>query len=144
MIDTLALLAIGAFGWGLSLVTYRYFAQAYGWPMGWLQWDLPQVPVILGLVALMAGLLFAAFRGTADGGLVIVLFGLLLALFWTGFLRVAAQTSLFLAPLAAVLLLVGFFSGSPYDRSRLPHYGVDFEVPPGAATSTDRGWRRAD
>ena len=92
MIDTLALLAIGAFGWGLSLVTYRYFALQYGWPMGYLQSDLPQVPAILGIVALLTGLLFAAMRGTVDGGGIIVLFGLLLALFWTGFLRVGAQT----------------------------------------------------
>ena len=75
MIDTLALLAIGAFGWGLSLLTYRFFALQYGWPMGMLQAELPQVPVILGLVALISAIFFAAMRGTADGGLYHLLFG---------------------------------------------------------------------
>lgn len=128
MIDTLALLAIAAFGWGLSLLTYRYFAMQYGWPMGWLQWELPQVPAILGIVSVLAGLLFAAARGTADGGGVIVLFGLMLALFWTGFLRVAAQTSLILAPVSAVFLLVAFFTGTPYERSMLRPYGIELGV----------------
>lgn len=112
MIDTLALLAIGAFGWGLSLATYRFFAQQYGWPMGDLQWEAPHVPAILGIFALGAGLLFAAARGSSEGGVVIVLFGALLSLFWTGFLRVGAQTALFLAPLASALLLVAWLSGS--------------------------------
>ena len=110
MIDNLFLLAIGAFGWGLSLATYRLFARQNGWPMGALHWDLPAVPAILGAVALGLGLLFAAMRGTADGGGIIVLFGILLALFWTGFLRAGAQVSLVLAPLAALLLLVGWLN----------------------------------
>ncbi|MGQ0672280.1 MAG: hypothetical protein ACT4N2_05295 [Hyphomicrobium sp.] len=141
MIDTLALLAIAAFGWGLSLATYRFFAQQYGWPMGVMQADLPQVPAILGIVALLVGLLFAAMRGTADGGAVIVVFGLMLAMFWTGFLRVGAQTSLLLAPVAAILLLLGFFSGSSYDRASLRPYGVDVGVPSGTQPA-DRDSRR--
>ena len=141
MIDTLALLAIGAFGWGLSLVTYRFFALQYGWPMGMIQADLPQVPVILGIVALLSGLFFAAMRGTADGGLIIVLFGLMLSLFWTGFLRVGAQTSLILAPVAAAFLLLGFFSGRPYTYNQLRPYGIELGVQQPAADD-DRDYRR--
>lgn len=110
MIDVLFLLAVAAFGWGLSLATYRLFARRNGWPMGSLQADLPAVPVILGLFSLLAGLLFAAARGPELGGWVILLFGLLLAVFWTGFLRVGSQISLFLAPIATALLLVGWLS----------------------------------
>jgi hypothetical protein len=42
------------------------------------------------------------------GGWVILVFGLALGLFWSGFLRVGAQTALLLAPLAAVVLLVAW------------------------------------
>lgn len=108
MIDNLFLLAIGAFGWGLSLTTYRLFARQYRWPMGALHADLPAVPILLGLFAVVAGLLFAAARGADYGGWIIILFGILLAIFWTGFLRVGSQIALFLAPLAAALLLVGW------------------------------------
>lgn len=108
MIDNLFLLAIAAFGWGLSLTTYRLFARQNGWPMGALHADLPAIPVLLGLFALVAGLAFAAARGADYGGWIIILFGLLLAVFWTGFLRVGSQIALFLAPIAAALLLVGW------------------------------------
>lgn len=110
MIDALFLLAVGAFGWGLSLATYPLFARRNDWPMGALQADLPAVSVLLGTFCLLAGLLFAAARGPELGGWVILLFGLLLAVFWTGFLRVGSQVSLFLAPLATALLLVGWLS----------------------------------
>ncbi|MEO1206182.1 MAG: hypothetical protein AAFV45_07610 [Pseudomonadota bacterium] len=114
MIDNLFLLAVASFGWGLSLTTYRLFAKRNHWPMGALHADLPLIPIMIGLFALMAGLLFAASRGVEFGGWVIIGCGLLLALFWTGFLRVGSQISIFLAPVAAVLLLVGwlpFFFG---------------------------------
>ena len=39
-----------------------------------------------------------------------VVIGYLLAVFWTGFLRVGSQISFFLAPLAAVLLIAGWLS----------------------------------
>jgi hypothetical protein len=110
MIDERFLLAVAALGWGLSLSTYRVFARRNGWPMGSLQADLPAVPVILGLAAFLAGVLFAAARGPEDGGWVIVLFGVLLAVFWTGFLRVGSQISLFLAPVALIFLLLAWFS----------------------------------
>jgi hypothetical protein len=110
MIDNMFLLAIGAFGWGLSLATYRMFARRNGWPMGSLHGDLPAVPAILGIFALLVGLAFAAARGPETGGWHIMLFGVLLAIFWTGFLRVGSQISLFLAPIATALLLVGWLS----------------------------------
>lgn len=110
MIDALFLLAAGAFGWGLSLATYRMFAIRNGWPMGAIHADLPAVPAILGLLCLVIGLLFAAARGPELGGWIIVLFGLLLATFWTGFLRVGSQISLFLAPIATALLLLGWLT----------------------------------
>jgi hypothetical protein len=111
MIDNLFLLAVAAFGWGLSLATYRLFARSNTWPMGALQADLPIVPVLLGILALGAGLTFATARGAEEGGWVIIAFGLLLAVVWTGFLRVGSQISLFLAPIATFLLLLGWLSG---------------------------------
>lgn len=132
MIDAMFLLAVGAFGWGLSLATYRMFARGNSWPMGSLQADLPAVPVLLGIVSFLTGLLFAAARGPELGGWVIVMFGVLLAIFWTGFLRVGSQVSLFLAPIATALLLVGWFSD--FDKIRwvardTPHY-ADLAQPP--------------
>ncbi len=114
MIDNLFLLAIASFGWGLSLLTYRLFARRNKWPMGALHADLPLIPIMIGLFAFLAGTLYAAARGIDYGGWIIVGCGLLLALFWTGFLRVGSQISIFLAPVAAILLLVGwlpFFFG---------------------------------
>lgn len=108
IIDTLFVLASAAFGWGLSLATYRLFAVRNGWPMGEVQAETPAIAVLLGLFAIVAAFLFAAARGTDYGGWAILVMGLLLALFWTGFLRVASQLSLFLAPVAAVLLLLGW------------------------------------
>lgn len=110
MIDNLLLLAIGAFGWGLSLASYRLFARRKSWPMGALHADLPAVPVVIGLFALVAASGFAAARGPEAGGLVIGISGLLLAVFWTGFLRVGSQISLLLAPAAAALLILGWAS----------------------------------
>ncbi len=110
MIDNMALLAIGAFGWGLSLSTYRVFARQNGWSMGSLHADLPAVPVVVGLFAIFVSLTFAASRGASEGGWVIVVFGLLLAVFWTGFLRVGSQVSLMLAPVATVLLILGWLA----------------------------------
>ena len=34
MVDVGFLLAVGAFGWGLSLASYRGLAVRRGWPMG--------------------------------------------------------------------------------------------------------------
>ncbi len=106
MIDNLFLLAVGALGWGLSLVSYRFFASRLGWPMGALHIDFPAVPLMLGLVAIAFGAWVAAVRGPDGGGWIIALFGVLLAAFWIGFLRVGSQISLILAPLATILLIV--------------------------------------
>lgn len=124
MIDNLAILAICAFGWGLSLCTYRIFARQNGWPMGSLHADLPAVPAVVGLFALFVALTFAAAHGASEGGWVIVVFGLLLALFWTGFLRVGSQVSLVLAPLAAILLLLGWLN-EPFSRIRTGSVGME-------------------
>ncbi|MDX2257312.1 MAG: hypothetical protein NW205_00195 [Hyphomicrobiaceae bacterium] len=110
MIDILFLLAMAALGWGTSLATYRLFARRNRWPMGALHADLPLIPVIIGLFAMLVALAFAAFRGPEYGGWIIVATGLLLALFWTGFLRVGSQVSLFLAPVATALLLFGWLA----------------------------------
>ena len=112
MIDTLFLLAVGALGWGLALATYRAFADRLGWPMGLLHIDFPAIPILIGVLALSCGLAFAAARWSADQGWVVVLFGVMLAVFWIGFLRVGSQSSLFLAPIATVLLLIGWL-GAP-------------------------------
>jgi len=108
VVDHLFLLAVGALGWGLSLATYRALAKRNGWPMGALQTKLPALPMLLGLLSLTVGLAFAASRGAMHGGWVILVFGLALGLFWSGFLRVGAQTALLLAPLAAVVLLLSW------------------------------------
>lgn len=111
MLNYLFLFATGAFGWGLSLATYRYFAKRNGWPMGALHVDLPAVPIMIGALAVAVSLIYAVSVGTGGGGVFMILFGVALAVFWTGFLRVGSQTSLILAPIAAVLLLVSLASG---------------------------------
>ena len=70
--------------------------------------DKPVMAVLIGLFAVAAGFLFAAARGSDAGGWSILLFGLVLAFLWTAVLRVGSQMSLFLAPLAAVMLLLGW------------------------------------
>jgi hypothetical protein len=112
MVDYLFVLAIGALGWGASLATYRVLAQRNGWPMGALQSELPAVPLVLGTLSLAAGIAFAAARGGLHGGWVILIFGLALAVFWSGFLRVGAQTALLLAPLATGALLIGWLAAA--------------------------------
>ena len=110
MVDNLFLLAVGALGWGLSLASYRLIARRRGWPMGALQIDFPAVPIAVGIVTMLIALAFAADRGPEEGGWVIVIFGVLLAIFWTGFLRVGSQVALLLAPLATLLLVLGWLS----------------------------------
>jgi hypothetical protein len=110
MVNNLFLLAIAASGWGLSLATYRYFARRYNWPMGALHADLPAIPILIGVVSLLCGLGFAVAVGADLGGWIIFGCGILLAIFWTGFLRVGSQISLFLAPLAAFMLVIGWFA----------------------------------
>jgi hypothetical protein len=108
MVDNLFLLAVAALGWGLSLVTYGFVARRQNWPMGALQIDFPVIPILLGLAAISVALTFAAERGIDAGGWIIAVFGALLAVFWTGFLRVGSQISLILAPVATVLLILAW------------------------------------
>ena len=110
MVNNLFLLAIAALGWGLSLATYRLFARRYNWPMGALHADLPGVPILIGLASVLCGAGFAVAVGSEYGGWIIFACGVILAIFWTGFLRVGSQISLFLAPLAAFMLVIGWYA----------------------------------
>jgi hypothetical protein len=111
MVDLVFFLAVAALGWGLSLATYRPVARLNGWPLGAAQSALPALTMGTGLLSALIGLIFALARGPMHGGLVIVMFGLALAAFWSGFLRVGAQSALLLAPLAAVALLIAWSTG---------------------------------
>jgi hypothetical protein len=100
--NPLYLLATAAFGWGFSLAIYRPIAMRSGWPMGMMQARHPLVVTLLGVAALVLSFLYIMSDPTQRWP--ILGLGLLFALFWTGFLRVASQTSLFLAPIASLLL----------------------------------------
>jgi hypothetical protein len=108
VVDHLFLLAVGAIGWGLSLATYRPIAQLNGWPLGAAQASVPALTLSLGILSIAAGLAFAIARGPMHGGVVVLVFGLALAVFWSGFLRVGAQSALLFAPLSAMALLIGW------------------------------------
>ena len=112
-IDIGFVLAVSAFGWGLSLATYRLFAEWRGWPMGSWHRHRPRLPIACGVLAMSLVLLFALARGIGGhplSGGAILLFGVAWAVFWTGFLRVGAQSALLLAPIAAGLLIVRWLS----------------------------------
>jgi hypothetical protein len=115
--DNLFYLAVMAFGFGMSLATYRLFALRNSWPMGAFHADLPAVPIMIGLVSIVVGILFAASRADAGGWLMLGA-GLVLSMMWTSLLRVGSQLSLFLAPLATGLLLLGWLGSMfGYDRA---------------------------
>ena len=117
MLDNLFYLAAMAFGFGLSLATYRLFAMRNRWPMGAFHADLPAIPIMIGLVCVVVGVLFAAARGDTGGWLIIGL-GFAIAFLCTGIFRVGSQVTLFLAPLATGLLLVGWLGSQfGYDRA---------------------------
>ena len=112
-IDLGFILAVIAFGWGLSLATYRMFAARFGWPMGSWHAQRPALPILMGVVAILLAVSFALTRGYVGYPLsagAIPVFGVAWAAFWTGFLRVGAQSALLLAPAAAVLLVVRWLS----------------------------------
>jgi hypothetical protein len=133
-IDFLFLLATAAFGWGLSLATYRFFAIRRGWPMGKLQTEAPAVPILIGLFGVMVAFLFAAARGAAYGGWWILVFGLLWSLFWTGLLRVASQVALFLAPAATFLLIFSWAaSGGAFQNFNATYLPTSMQPAPRAA-----------
>lgn len=104
-IDLLFFLAIGAIGWGLSLAFYRPVARIAGWPLGTAQAQLPALTLLVALASIAAGLALVVARGPLNGGIVILIFAVGLAVFWSGFLRVGAQSALLLAPLSAFALL---------------------------------------
>ena len=109
LIDLGFVLAVVAFGWGLSLVAYRRIAARRNWPMGSWQTHRPHLMILVGAAAALVGLSYALARGYGgyllSAGL-IPAFGIAWAAFWIGFFRVGAQSALLLAPAAAVLLLV--------------------------------------
>lgn len=105
MIDLLFFLAIGAIGWGLALASYRPIARMAGWPLGTAQDRLPTLTSLLALASIAVGLALAMSRGPLNGGIAILIFGVGLAVFWCGFLRVGAQSALLLAPAAALALI---------------------------------------
>ena len=109
LIDLGFVLAVIAFGSGLSLATYRIVAARWGWPMGAWHRKRPILPVLVGAACMLLAGAYAFARGY--GGYVlsaslIPAFGAAWAAFWTGFLRVGAQSALLLAPLLALLLIV--------------------------------------
>ena len=106
--NVMLIAATAAFGWGLSLATYRIFALHYGWPMGDMHLNRPVVPVLLGLISLVCGFVLALNRGGELGGWAILVLGLVLSVVWTGILRVASQSALFLAPAATAVIVVGW------------------------------------
>jgi hypothetical protein len=108
-IDVGFVLAVVAFGWGLSLATYRFFATLLGWPMGLWQQERHGLTVLLGLAVTASAALFAGARGYGGhvlSAIAIPAFGLAWAVFWIGFLRAGAQLALLLGPAAAILLVV--------------------------------------
>ncbi len=112
-IDVGFVLAVVAFGWGLSLATYRFFAKHHGWPMGLWQQERHGLTVLLGLGVMGLAALFALARGYgghALSAIAIPVFGVAWAVFWTGFLRVGAQLALLLGPAAAALLMIWWSS----------------------------------
>ena len=117
MFDNLSYLAVMAFGFGLSLATYRLVALRNSWPMGAFHADLPAVPIMIGLVSIVVGTLFAASVGDQRGWLILGL-GVGLALIWGVLMRVGSQLSLFLAPIATGLLLLGWLGSLfGYDKA---------------------------
>jgi hypothetical protein len=108
MIDQSFLLAVGAIGWGLSLATYRPLALKARWPLGKAQERVPALTLIVAALSIATGLIAAGTRGALHGGVAMVLLGIALAVFWSGFLRVGAQSALLLAPLAALALALSW------------------------------------
>ncbi|MGD9804972.1 MAG: hypothetical protein AB7E81_00500 [Hyphomicrobiaceae bacterium] len=136
-VDWMFWLAVVAFGWGLSLATYRWFAVHNSWPMGEWQAHRPGLPIAIGLFSILIAMLFAFARGGASL-MALPLLGLLCAVIWTGLARVAAQSALLLAPISVIALLVLWMMAA----SHVPMSEATFEQPatsPAAGTAaTDR------
>jgi hypothetical protein len=109
LVDLGFILAVVAFGLGLSLATYRAVATQSDWPMGEWHHSRPRLPVLIGMGSVLLASAYAFARGSGGyllSAVAIPIFGFGWAGFWTGFLRVGAQSALLLAPLAAALLVV--------------------------------------
>ena len=78
--------------------------------MGEWQAERPALTLSIGGTCAVFAVLAAVVRlssGDAAGGILILVFGIGWAIFWTGFLRTGAQSALLLAPAAALILLAG-------------------------------------
>lgn len=107
-IDFGLLLAVLTLGWGIVIATYRTIAEAISWPMGTPQRRHPHAARLVGILCVACAVAFVVWRIVAGyplSALMILVFGIAWAAFWLGFLRVAAQSALLLAPVAALLLL---------------------------------------
>lgn len=107
-IDPLFFVAIAAFGWGLNLAIYRILAERLGWPKGEAQLHYPLVAAAVGALAMASGVLHAMGETAETGLATLVVAGVMFAVFWTGFMRVASQAGLLLAPLASAVLVLGW------------------------------------
>jgi hypothetical protein len=103
-------LAVAAFAWGVSLASYRWVALQNAWPLGAWHAERPMVPCLIGLGAIVVALVAGVWMGGATI-VPVILLGLAGAVVWTAQLKVAAQSALVLAPVAAVLLLAGWLFG---------------------------------
>jgi hypothetical protein len=108
--DLMFVLATAAFAWGLSVITYRWFAIHNGWPMGAWQAGAPALLTAIGLAVLAVAVVFALARGLGTA-LVLPLLGLMCAFGWVALLKVGAQSALLLGPVAAILVLIGWIVG---------------------------------
>lgn len=105
-IDPLFFAAVAAFGWGCSLVAYRALARRLGWPVGVPQAGYRIAPFLIGLAGMAAGIGHGLARVSEPGTGALIVMGLAFAVFWLGFMRVAAQAALLLTPIAAALLVL--------------------------------------
>ncbi len=110
VVDLGFILAVVAFGSGLSLATYRAFAGRLRLAHGRLAAGAAGAADLGRHRALSCWPLLthcrAAMAAMSLSASAIPVFGVAWAVFWTGFLRVGAQSALLLAPLAAALLVV--------------------------------------
>ena len=113
MVDLLFFLAVGAHGVGACRSPPTARGALNGWPLGErADRSAGLHDLAIGLASVCAsGSLRHRPAGRMHGGFVILMFGLALAVFWSGFLRVGAQSALLLAPLSAVALLIAWSAG---------------------------------
>ena len=152
-IDFLFVAAFITLGFGVSLATYRIFALRNDWPMGELHANKPLVPILLGAflrcdrLPVCGSAAVGAPTGDFDGWW-IILFGFIWGFVWTGMMRVGSQISLFLAPLATLILMMSWVGvrtppGYVLDQRFVPHvYVADVPLPERAPYRTSTPARR--